>query len=124
MDGFTKRNIYAYSLSLGAGMLAKYMIATGDKCILNGCVNYCTFYNIQDNVPFFKTNAWKLYDYFLGLTYYNVLKKKEQELKEVFGEDKANELLQSVRLNNSSLMDISEKSLSGLFGYSSIEDYY
>lgn len=105
-------------------MLAKYMIATGDKCVLNGCVNYCTFYNVQDNVHFFKTNAWKIYDFFLGLTYYNVLKKKEQELKQVFGEDKANDLLKSVRLNNSSLMDISEKSLSGLFGYSSIEDYY
>ena len=80
VDGYQKRNIYAYSLSLGAGMLTKYMIETGEKCVLNGCVNLCTFYNIQDNVPFFKTNAWKLYDYSLGQIYYNVLKKKEEEL--------------------------------------------
>jgi len=43
---YLTRNIYAYSVSLGAGILAKYVINSGDKCVLDGVLIYGLFINI------------------------------------------------------------------------------
>ena len=48
------RNLYAYSVSLGAGMLTCYLIESGEKCVLSGALPYGLFFNYQNNVPFFK----------------------------------------------------------------------
>lgn len=56
-------------------MLTKYLISTGDKCILTAALPYGLFFNIKDNVPFFKQNAMKLYDLVMGFNYMMTLKK-------------------------------------------------
>ena len=71
---YIKRNIYAYAVSLGAGMLTKYLIKSGEKCVLNGALPYGVFYEVEANVPFFKNSGGKFYDVALGYNYYKVLK--------------------------------------------------
>jgi predicted alpha/beta-fold hydrolase len=43
---YLQRNLYAYAVSLGAGMLTKYLMKSGDKCVLNGALPYSVFYDI------------------------------------------------------------------------------
>ena len=71
---FMQRNLYAYAVSLGAGMLTKYLFMSGDKCVLSGALPYALFYEVEANVPFFKSSGGKFYDFALGYNYYNVLK--------------------------------------------------
>lgn len=42
---YLTRKIYGYSVSLGAGILAKYVINSGDKCVLDGVLLYGLFIN-------------------------------------------------------------------------------
>ena len=121
---FKKRNLYAYAVSLGAGMLTKYLFKSGDKCVLSGALNYGVFYEVEANVPFFKRSGWKFYDFALGYNYYNVLKAQEEELRDLFGNEKYLEFMSRVYENRFSLMDISEKAMCPLFGYNSVPEYY
>ena len=124
-DGdYMKRNIYAYAVSLGAGMLTKYVVETGDKCVLDGVLSYGLFFNIQDNVPFFKRHTLSLYDKALGLNYYTILKGQEKDFKAHFGEEKTAELLDKLNKYKWSLMDISEQVLAPMFGFTNLNDYY
>lgn len=76
-----KRNIYCYAVSLGAAMLTRYLIETGDKCVLNGAMSYGLFFNIKDNVSHFKNVAFKLYDIAMGFNFYAILTSKREEFK-------------------------------------------
>ena len=78
---YMKRNIYAYSVSLGAGMLTRYLIESGDKCPLSGALSYGLFFNYQDNIHHFKNIAWKLYDKMIGLNFFYILKGYYEQLK-------------------------------------------
>jgi hypothetical protein len=55
-------------------MLTRYIIQSGDKCVLNGALPYGLFHNIKNNVPYFKNNGFKLYDKLIGFNYYLILK--------------------------------------------------
>ena len=85
---YIQRNIYGYSVSLGAGMLTRYIIQTGEKCVLSGALPYGLFHNIKDNVSYFKNNGFKLYDKLIGLTFYLNLKAQTDEILQTFGEEK------------------------------------
>ena len=61
--------------------------------MLNGALPYGLFHNIKENVPFFKTNGFKLYDKLIGLNYYLTLKAKTEEILRVFGDEKGDQLL-------------------------------
>ena len=78
---YLKRNIYAYSVSLGAGMLAQYLMYCGEKCVLNGALGYGLFYNLQNNIQFFKRSAMKLYDMVMGFNYSAILNAHEDEMR-------------------------------------------
>ncbi len=84
-NDYIKRNLYAFAVSLGAGMLTKYLIHSGDQCVLTGALPYGLFFNLKDNVNFFKRNAFKLYDKVMGFNYYMILKSKAEEFREHFG---------------------------------------
>lgn len=105
-------------------MLTKYLIETEEKCVLNGALSYGLFFNIQDNVKFFKNNAMKLYDKVMGFNFYMILKGKAEELKGTLGEEQANEFLSRLKENSTSLMDMSEQAIAPLHGYKSLEEYY
>jgi len=111
-------------VSLGAGMLTKYLFKSGDKCVLNGALPYSLFYEVEANVPFFKSSGWKLYDFALGYNYYNVLKGQVEEMRALFGAEKCEKFMTIVYENRFSLMDISEKAMCPLFGYKSAPEYY
>ena len=53
--------------------------------MLNGALPYGLFHNIKENVPYFKTNGFTLYDKLIGLNYYLTLKEKTEEILHVFG---------------------------------------
>ncbi len=91
-----KRNVYAYAVSLGASMLTKYLMNSGDKCILSGALPYSVFYDIEANVPFFKSSGWKFYDFAMGYNYCKVLKRQEEELRDIFGNEKYLEFISRV----------------------------
>ena len=61
--------------------------------MLNGALPYGLFQNIKENVPFFKTNGYTLYDKLIGFNYYLTLKEKTEEIMQVFGEEKGRQLL-------------------------------
>lgn len=86
---YLKRNIYAYSVSLGAGMLARYVISSGDQCVLSGVLVYGLFINIMDNVSYFKNTGMKFYDKAIGFNYYLILKGHEKEMRLHLGEEQA-----------------------------------
>jgi predicted alpha/beta-fold hydrolase len=98
-------------------MLTRYAIETGDKCVLSGVLSYGLFFNIKDNVPFFKTNAMKLYDKVMGFNYYMILQARKTEIFEHYGNETALKLFENLAKNRWSLMDISENVLAPLFGY-------
>jgi hypothetical protein len=84
---------------------------------LSGALPYGLYFNIHDNVPYFKANGWGLYDTLIGFNYYLTIKARAEELKAQFGEKVSSQLLTLFRDNKLSLMDISEKVLAPLFGY-------
>ena len=98
-------------------MLTRYLIESGEKCILAGALPYGLFFNIQENVPYFKQNGFYLYDLLIGFNFYLSLKAKGQDFKNLLGEKQATKILQSFRENKFSLMDMSEKALAPFFGY-------
>ena len=87
---YTKRNIYAYAVSLGSGMLAKYLVESGENCPLSGALNYGTFFNVKDNVPYFTASAWKFYDKVMGLNFYYILKDYCNQIRGTMDDDKLN----------------------------------
>jgi predicted alpha/beta-fold hydrolase len=93
---FMKRNLYAYAVSLGACMLTKYLIKSGDKCVLSGAIPYSVFYDGESNVTFFKSSGWKFYDFAMGHNYFKVLKRKEEEIRDLFGNEKYQEFISKV----------------------------
>jgi predicted alpha/beta-fold hydrolase len=64
------RNLYAYAVSLGASLLGSYLAQAGDKSPLKGACCFGTPYCLQENVPFFKTNGFKFYDFSMGYFFY------------------------------------------------------
>lgn len=105
-------------------MLTRYLIESGDKCVLAGALPYGLFFNIQENVPYFKQNGFYLYDLLIGFNFYLSLKAKGQDFKNLLGEKQATKILQSFRENKFSLMDMSEKALAPFFGYCDLKRYY
>jgi predicted alpha/beta-fold hydrolase len=121
---YLPRNIYGYSVSLGAAMLARYVISTGERCVLKGVLLYGLFINIKDNVSFFRRAALKLYDKLVGFNYYLILKAHENEFYQHLGDERARALMQAFAQYKWSLMDISEKVLAPFFGYETLDSYY
>lgn len=70
------RNLYAYGVSLGGSMLTLYLENEGDRSPLKGACCFGAPYDLKENVPFFKKNGFKFYDFAMGYNYYlNVLSK-------------------------------------------------
>jgi predicted alpha/beta-fold hydrolase len=105
-------------------MLTRYLIESGDNCVLSGALPYGLFFNIKDNVTFFKANGLTLFDKLIGFNFYLSIKAKAEDFKQLFGEHQATKILQSFRDNKASLMDISERVLAPFFGYSDLDKYY
>lgn len=73
-DDYKQRNLYAYAVSLGGNMLTLYLCNEGEKSPLNGAISYGIPYYIKNNVTFFRKNAFKFFDFSMGIIYYMILK--------------------------------------------------
>ena len=104
--GKKTRNIYAYSLSLGGGILANYLTKVGTHTPLSAAVIYVMPFNLRDNIPFFRRNFFKFYDTVMGYNFHCLLKSKFSDFKKVMTEEQFNTYVQRVMANKSSLMDI------------------
>lgn len=69
-----KRNMYAYAVSLGGGMLSLYLCQEGKNSPLSGAISYCMPFNLKNNVPFFKKNLFGFFDFAMGFIFSMVLK--------------------------------------------------
>jgi predicted alpha/beta-fold hydrolase len=77
---YEQRNMYGYGVSLGSSMLTLYLINEGTKSPLKGSLGWGTPFSMRDNVPFFKSNGMKFYDFSMGYNFYLILKSKIAEL--------------------------------------------
>jgi predicted alpha/beta-fold hydrolase len=103
-----KRRLYGYSVSLGAGILGRYVINSGDKCVLDGVILYGLFFNFMDNVRFFRNTTGKLYDKAIGFNFYLIIKSHEAALREQLGVEAGNAFFTKLQEHKYILMDISE----------------
>lgn len=79
--------MYAYGVSMGASMLTLYLVNESENCPLKGAMPYGLPYNLKDNVPFFKKNAFRFYDFIMGFNFFMIMKSKLSEIKAFMTED-------------------------------------
>ena len=113
--------MYGYAVSLGANMLTLYLVNEGSKTPLKGALSYGLPFNLEDNVPFFKRNLYKFYDFSMGYNFFLVIQSKLDEVRGYMAETEYNELTLKLFESRKSLMEIDIKCMIPSFEeYSSI----
>lgn len=108
-------------------MLTLYLINEGEKSVLSGAMPYGLPYDMKDNVPFFRKNAFSIYDKLMGINLYMIIKSKLPELRTFFNNeniDEYNELVSNLERYKFSLMDLDSKVFIPLHGFKTDETYY
>lgn len=106
-NGEKYRRLYAYGVSLGASLLTNYLQTEGERSPLSGACSFGSPYNLRDNVPFFKKNGFRFYDFSMGHFYYkSVLVPKYEELKAHVEKEKLEIFYQRLHENRFSMMDM------------------
>lgn len=81
-DGYLKRNIYGYGVSLGAQVVTLYLVNEGKNAVLSGALILANLFNIKENVSFMKTSAYGAYNSLMGLNFNMIIQSKLPEIRE------------------------------------------
>ena len=119
--------MYAYGCSLGAQILALYMIKEGrNACrFLDGAVLYGTPWSTSKGADFFYKNAFGLYQKAIGLNLSeNIRKKQLPKMKPYLSEEDYAHYEKALQENWQGMQVLDEHIFPRMFGYASTQDYY
>ena len=119
--------MYAYGCSLGAQILALYMIKEGRKAckVLDGALLYGTPWSTSRGSDFFYKNAFGIYQKVIGLNLSEDIRKKQLPLmKPYLSEEDYTHYEHVLSSNWSGMKALDDHIFTRMFGYSNAQDYY
>ena len=122
-----RERMYAYGCSLGAQILALYMIKEGKRAcqVIDGAVLYGTPWSTSKGADFFYKNAFGLYQKAIGIKLSEDIRKNQLPLMKPYLSEEDYAHYEKVLVQNWQGMQVlDEQVYVRMFGYASTQDYY